>query len=740
MSDLSTQPPAPYILLLETNTGQWKDAIINRALMLNAYEILMGTETLTSAGTDTAAVASFKARQSQLAGHIGNTLNDAHRALLKNATPSIAPNDAYGIWTALVNHFESKTTNTCYFAVQGMMALCKGDAGHENETYSAYGACCIRETNVLKNLLPAGATYTAGKEKCTCSFKQGFSARDLVDELTINMIVVGLGFEEKDRQLQSTLTHIGISSLDKILEELRKADTLIKSKALAEATSSSVDALTAKKRPSTTSKNLFDCVVHGRNTTHDTKDCKVVKGALEGAKSNKPKKTKDAKKAKDDDSTNTGSDAEGATQAAKLASPPCHQNSRSCTDLTWNADSGATAHMTPHREWIRNMEPCRVPVRLANDDVIWATGRGTVIFSPLIDGKPSESVVFKHVLYVPNLESNLFSVLSAVRRNKLKVVIEDGSVLFTKNGAVLFTGSIHRNVATLNGTTLDRSEQIFIAKTTRSLLHQRLGHIGKERLERLLKEELAEGIVVDQHSELSDICDHCLAGKQHRDPFPHLSEHRSTVLLGRIHSDVHGPLPKTPYGYRYWLTLIDDMSRYKRVYLLKKKSEVFLRFKEFVAEAERELGKKVKELRDDKGGEYMSTEFIQYCKENGISRQHTVKSTPQQNPVAERLNRTLSEGVIAMLNQANLPIGFWGQAVIYLTDILNATPSSLVSKTTSYEVWKRRKPDLKMYRVFGCQAFVHVQKKDRGPLDSHTANAYLLALTTATKDGRFTTL
>lgn len=162
------------------------------------------------------------------------------------------------------------------------------------------------------------------------------------------------------------------------------------------------------------------------------------------------------------------------------------------------------------------------------------------------------------------------------------------------------------------------------------------------------------------------------------------------------------------------------MSRYKWVYLLKKKSEVFSCFKEFVAEAERELGKRVKELHDDKGGEYMSTEFTQYCKDKGISHQHTVKATPQQNPVAERLNRTLAEGVISMLNQANLPIGFWGQAVLYLTDILNATPSSSLSKTTSFEVWKKRKPDLKMYQVFGCQAFVHVQKKDRGPLDSHT--------------------
>lgn len=122
------------------------------------------------------------------------------------------------------------------------------------------------------------------------------------------------------------------------------------------------------------------------------------------------------------------------------------------------------------------------------------------------------------------------------------------------------------------------------------------GHISKDHLERLLKEDLAEGISIDPKTELQDICDHCIAGKQHQDPFPNLSEHRSTVLLGCIHSDLHGPLPKTPYGFRYWLTLVDDMSQFKCVYLLKRKSEAFSRFKEYVAEAERELGTKVRQL------------------------------------------------------------------------------------------------------------------------------------------------
>jgi len=97
-----------------------------------------------------------------------------------------------------------------------------------------------------------------------------------------------------------------------------------------------------------------------------------------------------------------------------------------------------------------------------------------------------------------------------------------------------------------------------------------------------------------------------------------------------------------------------------------------------------------------------------------------VKATPQQNGVSKRLNRTLAEGVIAMLNQANLPMSLWAYAVLYYTDILNCTPSLSVSNATSYEVWHGRKPDLSPYHTFGCQAFVNIHRKERKNLASHT--------------------
>ena len=86
------------------------------------------------------------------------------------------------------------------------------------------------------------------------------------------------------------------------------------------------------------------------------------------------------------------------------------------------------------------------------------------------------------------------------------------------------TGSIHRNIGILNGSILDNTEQAFIICITCELLHQHLGHIGKAHLERLIGKDLANGIIVDADSDLPDTCEHCIAGKQHHDPFPHISQ------------------------------------------------------------------------------------------------------------------------------------------------------------------------------------------------------------------------
>ena len=141
------------------------------------------------------------------------------------------------------------------------------------------------------------------------------------------------------------------------------------------------------------------------------------------------------------------------------------------------------------------------------------------------------------------------------------------------------------------------------------------------------------------------------------------------------------------------------------MYLLRYKSEVFEKFKEFKTEVDKQTGLNIKTLRSDRGGEYLSTEFLDYLKENGILSQWTPPATPQLNRVAERRNRTLLDMVRSMMRFTSLPLSFWGYALKMAAYLLNRVPSKAVPKTP-YEMWYGKTPFYKYLRVWGCAAYV----------------------------------
>ena len=100
--------------------------------------------------------------------------------------------------------------------------------------------------------------------------------------------------------------------------------------------------------------------------------------------------------------------------------------------------------------------------------------------------------------------------------------------------------------------------------------------------------------------------------------------------------------------------------------------------KQFKAYAENQSGHKIKILRDDKGGEYMSNAFTKFTTDCGIERQHTVRARPQQNGVAERANRVLSERLTTMLDESGLPKAFWGEGLGALVHVWNRCPTDAV--------------------------------------------------------------
>ena len=116
----------------------------------------------------------------------------------------------------------------------------------------------------------------------------------------------------------------------------------------------------------------------------------------------------------------------------------------------------------------------------------------------------------------------------------------------------------------------------------------------------------------------------------------------------------------------------------------------------------------------------MGHKWDEHFTKRGIIHEHTTTATPQQNGISERTNRTLMEGVTAMLQDAKLPSSMWGEALQLFVRILNATPTSALENMMPYEAWHKEKPNLSMLRVFGCRAYMHVQKQNRCGLEPHT--------------------
>ncbi|KAH9679095.1 hypothetical protein KPL71_025975 [Citrus sinensis] len=127
-------------------------------------------------------------------------------------------------------------------------------------------------------------------------------------------------------------------------------------------------------------------------------------------------------------------------------------------------------------------------------------------------------------------------------------------------------------------------------------------------------------------------------------------------------------------------------------------------------------GRKDKRLRSDNGGEYKNDPFLQICQDEGIMRHFTVRDTPQQNGVAERMNQTILEKVRCMLSNAGLGKEFWAEAVVYAFHLINRLPSTAIESRTTMEMWTGKPAtDYNSLHVFGSTAYYHVKESKLDP-------------------------
>ena len=253
--------------------------------------------------------------------------------------------------------------------------------------------------------------------------------------------------------------------------------------------------------------------------------------------------------------------------------------------------------------------------------------------------------------------------------------------------------------------------------------HRRLGHPNTQILSHVLNSDLPGN--KDRYS-LSLECDSCKLGKSKTLPFP-LHASRASHCFDLIHSDVWGPSPVSSHEkFKYYVTFIDDHSRFTWVYFLRSKSEVFRTFTEFLAYVDNQFSTSIKTLRTDSGGEYLSTEFQAFLASKGIIHQRSCPSTPQQNGVAERKNRHLLDVVRTLLLESSAPSMFWVEALKTATHLINCLPSQVLHMESPYFCLFAKQPSYDHLRIFGCVCFVHLLPHERHKLSVQSVRCAFL--------------
>lgn len=235
-----------------------------------------------------------------------------------------------------------------------------------------------------------------------------------------------------------------------------------------------------------------------------------------------------------------------------------------------------------------------------------------------------------NVFFIPELKNNLLSIRQLQERG-LTILIQAGQcrIYHPQRGLIIQTQmTVNRMFILLARSQAGKSQsnqEICFHTTSQDvthLWHCRLGHLSHRGLKTLQLKNMVHGLPKLSDSDI--VCTDCLVGKQHRDPVPKRSTWRASQKLELIHADVCGPITPTSNSHkRYLLCFIDDFSRKAWSYFLIEKSEVFTSFKYFKAYVEKETGLSIKCLRTDRGGEFTSGEFNDFCKKNGIRRQLT---------------------------------------------------------------------------------------------------------------------
>jgi len=327
-----------------------------------------------------------------------------------------------------------------------------------------------------------------------------------------------------------------------------------------------------------------------------------------------------------------------------------------------------------------------------------AKGIGQIRIRLHVNGKEH---YFQNVMFVPEMKANLFSVRSVAEKGFKQIIVGD-EWLFKKNGTLIIKGHRKNNMYILDIDVIHNQEFNFVARGQKEdslqIWHERMGHQSKVHVKELL---MLKGIRIST-SDKKEFCDGCAFGKFQRTNFGEIP--KATKVGELVVTDVCGPMEEPSWrGYRFFVTFKDDFTQYRKVYLIRHKSEVASCFEQYIKYVHTQTGNVIRTVMSDNGTEYTDQAFVEIAKRNGIEIGRSAIYAPQQNRRAERENRTLIEILRTMLLTHGMSRRFWAKALNCAAYILNRSGKFREKGKTPFEAWFGRE-----YIIVSCEDFFDV--------------------------------
>jgi histone deacetylase 1/2 len=174
-----------------------------------------------------------------------------------------------------------------------------------------------------------------------------------------------------------------------------------------------------------------------------------------------------------------------------------------------------------------------------------------------------------------------------------------------------------------------------------------------------------------------------------------------------VFSDVWGPAPTSVGRHEYYVSFIDDYSKFTWIYLLRRKSEVFQCFLDFHKLAKRQFNRKIRAVQTNWGGEYQS--LNSFFKHIGVDHNVLCPHAHQQNGSAERKHRHIVEIGLTLLAHALVPLKFWDEAFLTVVFLINRIPSKVINDQSPFERLFGHPPDYSFLRTFGCAVWPNLR-------------------------------